>query len=278
MRHRKAGDLCNILTENGQAALPDIGGRRVDDDIPLLHLQPCPALVRQTDTDTRILHRAGDPGMSGVLFKNVPHRQKRLLERCRAVRDLSVRQDKPRLNRIPEADLPRGEAGLLRQQVDHTLERELTLCDPEAAECACRRIVRIVPVPANVRILVGVRSDRVRAGTLQNRPAEGGIGPCIKEDLAVKTGKLPVFIAAERESGLHGVALGMEIDGLLPGKMNLHSSFVRPGCERRDVLRGDILLSAEAPADELILDNHPLRIPAEHDRNLAPCVVGALVG
>ena len=216
--------------------------------------------------------------MSGVLFKNVPHRQKRLFERCRAVRDLSVRQDKPRLNRIPETDLPRGEAGLLRQQVDHTLERELTLCDPEAAECACRRVIRIVPVPANVRILVGVRSDRVRAGTLQNRPAEGGIGPCIKEDFAVKTGKLPVFITAEREGSLHGVALRMEIDRLLPGKMNLHGSLVGPGRECRDVLCGDILLSAEAPADELILDNNTLRIPAEHDRNLAPCVVGALVG
>ena len=55
----------------------------------------------------------------------------------------------------------------------------------------------------------------------------------------------------------------------------------RPTCQRRqhgDVLRGDVLLAAEAAAHQLVLHHDALRLPAQHDGDLLPGVVDALVG
>ena len=51
------------------------------------------------------------------------YRLKRLLKGGGAVRNLTVRQNAARLDRIPVTDLPWSDPDLLRQQVDERLER-----------------------------------------------------------------------------------------------------------------------------------------------------------
>ena len=74
------------------------------------------------------------------------------------------------------------------------------------------------------------------------------------------------------------MALGMEIDGLLPGKDNLYRPLHFNGRQRRNMLGRYVFFSAESAADQLVLHHNPLRIPAQHNGNLMPGIIHALVG
>ena len=116
------------------------------------------------------------------------------------------------------------------------------------------------------------------AGPLQHRPAQGGVGPGVEPDIAVQPRKDAVFVAAQGEGALHGVALRVEMDGFLPAEPRLDGALELPGRQGADVLDGHVLLAAEAAAHQHVLHHHPLRLPAEHDGDLPAGVVDALVG
>ena len=64
--------------------------------------QPCAAFIGKTDADAGILHRAGDPGAAGIRFVDVFDGEERFFQRSRAVGDLTVGEDRPGFDRVPE--------------------------------------------------------------------------------------------------------------------------------------------------------------------------------
>ena len=115
------------------------------------------------------------------------------------------------------------------------------------------------------------------AGPLQNRSAQGSVSPCIKINLAVHPCKYTVFITAQGKCPFHGVALGMEIDGLLPGKHNFYRTLYFNGRQRRDMLGRYVFFSSESAAHQLVLHYNPFRIPSQHNGNLMPGIIDALI-
>ena len=277
LRERQTRSLRHVLAEHRQAALANVRGRAVDHALPVFDHQFRPALVRQADAHARVLHRAGDSGMIPVGFIYIFDCQQRFLQRRGAVGDLSVRQHLARFNGVAEPDLPRGDPDLFRQQIDHALQRELALAHAETAECAGGRIVGIVSVSPDVRVLVAIRADGMSAGPLQHRSAQGGVRAGIKINIAVQRRENPVLIASQGEGALHGVAFRMEVDGLLAAEPGLHRPLADPGCQGGDMLDRYVLLAAEPAAHQLVFHHNPLRIPAEHDGCFLAGVIDALV-
>src|SRR5699024_2658261 len=147
-----------------------------------------------------------------VAFIGVLYCKKRLFQRCGAVRDLSVWQHLARLDGVAVSDLPRRNTDFLCKQVDIGLQCELTLAHTESAECARRRIVRIISESTDIRILITVRPYGVSAGPLKDRAAQRCVSPRIKIDLAVQSGKDTVLVAPKGKCPLHSMALRMEVD------------------------------------------------------------------
>ena len=216
--------------------------------------------------------------MIRVLLIYVLHRQQGLLEGGGAVGALAVGEGPPRLDGVAEADLPGGDAHFFRQQVDVGLQGELTLAHAEAPEGAGRGVVGVPAEAADVGVLVAVGAHRVGAGPLQHRPAQGGIGPSVEVDLAVQAGEDAVLVAAQGEGALHIVALGVEVDGLLPGELCLHGPVHPEGGQHRQVLHRHVLLAAEAAPHQLVLHHDALGLPPQHDGDLLAGVVHPLVG
>ena len=237
-----------------------------------------PSFVRKPDAHSRIFHGTGNARPARIALIGVLHRQKRLLQSCGAVCDLPVGKDFPRLNGIAVADLPGRDAHLLRQKVNVRLQSKLTLTDAESPERSSRRIICIISVSSDIRVLITVGSHRMGARPLQNRAAQRCICPRIEINLTVQSRKDPVFITSQRERAFHGVALRMEIDGLLPGKHDLYRPLHFHCGQRRDMLGGHVFFSAEPSADQLVLNHDALRIPPEHDSDLFSGVVDSLVG
>ena len=115
------------------------------------------------------------------------------------------------------------------------------------------------------------------AGSLQDRAAKRRICPCIKVDLTVQPGKDSVLIACKRKGSFHGMALGMEIDRLLPGKHDFDRPVHLQRCQRRDMLGGNILFSAESASHQLVFNHNPIRIPSQHNGNLVPGIIDSLI-
>ena len=192
----QAQGLGHDLEKDRGAALPDVGGRRIE----LHHAPPDhqfgPPFVRKAHPHAGILHRAGDSGAVPVLLIDIPDGQQRLPEGGGGVGDLPVGEGFARLDGVAVADLPGGEPRLFGQKVDAALQGEGALTHAEAPKGPGGRIVGIVAVPPDVGILIAVGPHRVGAGPLQHRTAQRGIGPGVKVDLAVQAGKHPVGIAA----------------------------------------------------------------------------------
>ena len=273
----KAQSLGRNLHKHSGAALPNVRGSAVELHHAVIYNQLGPALIRKPHADPRILHGTGNARPARVGLIDLLHRQKRLLQGCGAIRNLPVGQHLARLNGIAVADFPGRKPCLLRQEIDGALQGKLALAHPEASEGPRRRIIRIISVSPDIRILVAVGSHGMGAGPLQNRPAQGRVGPGVKVNLAVQARENSILVAAQGKGALHIVPLGMEIDGLLPGKCHLHRPVHLEGCQSRDVLGRHILLAAKAAAYQLIFHHHPLLLPAQHDGDFLARVVNPLV-
>ena len=114
-------------------------------------------------------------------------------------------------------------------------------------------------------VLIAVRSYRMCTGTLKYRSAKRCISTCIKVNITVKSCKYTVFITAECECTVHCMTLRMESKRLVSTELCLYRSVKLISTKCGYMLSCNILFSAESASYKLILNNHLLRIPTEHD-------------
>ena len=243
-----------------------------------MHDQFRTAFVRKSHTDAGILHGTCNSRSSRIALIDIFYCKERLFQRCGAVCNLSVRQYFTRLDSIAVADLPRGDSDFLCQKIDIGLQSEFTLAHAEPPESSGRRIICIISVSPDIRILVTVRAYRVGACSLENRSAQRCVRPCVEVYFTVQSREDTVLITPEGKCSFHGMAFRMEVDGLLSGKCDFDRPVYFQRRKRRDVLGRYVFLPAESAAYQLILHHNPLRIPAEHDRDFLSCVIDPLIG
>ena len=123
--------------------------------------------------------------------------------------------------------------------------------------------------------MVGTR--RVCTGALKHRAAERGKAAGIGHNARLHALNDAVFVAAHRKVHPHRVALGVDENGFLTRKLHLHRHARDVRDERRVMLHGHILFSAEAAADKHIFNLAVRKIDAEHRRALVLRGVRALV-
>ena len=247
----------------------------------ILDDQPAAPPVRDADADARVLHRAGDADRVARSNRRVIGGLDGLerLDKARGlVHNLPVREDAAGADGVAVADLPRGDADEVGHLVQQRLRAEAGLRHTEAAERARGWIVRIVGVPLDLEVFVGIRPRRVRARALEHRPAERGKRARIGHDGGLHALNDAVFVAAHREIHVEAVPLRVDEDGFLPRELHLHRN-ARDICQqRRVVLHGHVLLATEAAADEHILYLTVLIVDAQHRGALVHGRVRALVG
>ena len=281
LRERKAGSLGDVLHEHRLAALPYVRSRGIYPDKPVLYLKNRPSLVRQANSDARVLHRAGDPDpVRRSIIEVRLDRDERLLQRCRDIGYLSVREFQSRFDGVSVSDLPRAYAGLFGKHIQKRFQRELALAYAEAPEGSRRRIVRIVSVAPYVRVMVVIRSHAVSAGSFEHRSAEACVSACIEIYVAVERRQYAVLIASQRECPLHGVPFRMHPQGFAAAELRLDRPSELKGRKRGYVLGRHILFPAEASSDELVLDDYAFRriLPPQHDADLMSGIVSSLIG
>ena len=74
------------------------------------------------------------------------------------------------------------------------------------------------------------------------------------------------------------MTLRMEVNGFLTRELYLYRSVRLQSHKHCNMLYGNIFLTAESAADQLVLDYNTGRIPAHHNGNFFSCVVCPLVG
>ena len=281
LRERQACRLGDVLYEHSLASLAYVRSRCVYPRESVFYLYDCSSLVRQAHSDSGVFHRAGYAyPVRRRIVKVRLYRDQGLFQRSRHIGYLPVRKLQTRLDSVAVSYLPRTDPGLFGQNIQKRFERKLALTDAEAPERSRRRVVRIVSVSADVRVVVVIRPHAVGAGSFEHRPAEACISPCIEIYVAVESRQYAVLIASDREGPLHGMPLRVHPQGFASAELRLDRPVELKGGERGYVLRRHILLASEAASDELVLDDDALRriLPSQHDAHLMPCIICALVG
>ena len=252
----------------------------MDVEPALLHRQAHPAGIGDAHAHAGILHGAGKahglplrPGPVEIGLYSLQGLHKAGLR----PHDLPIGQHFAGTNGVAAADLPGGDAHHVRHLIEQALDGEAGLGHAEAPEGPGRRVVGIVGVAVDGKVLIVVRPRRVGAGPLQNRPAQGGIRPGIGIDLCPDAQDVAGFVAAQGEVHLHGVALGVDEKALRPAELHLNGPLREIGRKSRVMLDGNVLLSAETPAHQAVADLHLLRREAQHPHGLVLGIVGALV-
>ena len=241
-----------------------------------LHQQAHAALVGNAHAHAGVLHRAGKASVLCV-FKVLAYGFQGLDKPCAVVDNLAVGQRLPGPDGVAVADFPGGDAELVRHLVQQGFDGKAGLRYAKAAEGACGRVVRVVGVAVDFKILIVVGPRGVRAGPLQHRAAQRGVSAGVRDDLCSDALNDALFVAAQREFHLHGVALGVDDEAFRPGELDLDGALGQEGNERRVVLYGHVLLAAEAAAHELVLHPDLFQRQAEHRRRFKAGVVGALI-
>ena len=135
-----------------------------------LHTAP----VRNTHTDTGILHRTGDThrftcSQCGFIF--FLHCLQRFNKACGFIYDLSVRENTSRANSIAVTNLPRCNTDLICHHIQQCLCGKARLGHTKASEGARRRIIGIISPSLDLKILIGVWTCCMSTGTFQYRSA-----------------------------------------------------------------------------------------------------------
>ena len=245
-------------------------------DLAVTHHQPDPACIRDAHAHTRVLHGAGDAHVPGLVVIGL-HRLQRLHQAGGIVHDLSIGQLLTGADGVAVADLPGADAHQVRHLVQQALDAEAGLCHAEAPEGAGGWIVRVIGPAIDLKILVVIGAGGVGAGALQHRTAQGGVGSGVGDDLGGHALDDAVFVTAQGEFHLHGVALGVDQNALRPAQLDLHRALRQIGDQGGVVLDRHILLAAEAAAHQAVADLYPLGGQAQHAHGLVLGVIGALV-
>ncbi len=278
----QAGVCHHHLHQHGAKALADAGRAGVDMYLAVvLDNELAAAPVGQTHANAGVFHRTGEPhgvaAMDGRVIVGLD-----LVEGFHKARlgadDLAVGQHAARTDGVAVADLPGGDADKLGHLIEQRLNGKAGLCDAEAAEGAGGGIVGIVGRALDLKVLVGVGSGRVGAGPLQNRAAQRGKGAGIRDHPGLDALDKAVFVAAQGEVHIEGVALGVHQQGLGPRELDLDRNAGKVGDQGRMVLDRHILLAAEAAAHKQVLHLALFIRHAQHGSALVQGGMGALVG
>ena len=208
---------------------------------------------------------------------NLLHRLQRLHQRGSREGDLAVWQYLSRTDGIAVADLPRGNAHLLRQQIQVTLDGETALGHPKPAECSRRRVVGINRRPVDINILIIVRPGRMSTKSLKHRSAERRVRPRVRHHDRLHSQQIPVLITSGCKCHLRRMTLRMHHDALFSRQLHLHRQSRVIGKKRRMMLHGHILFSAEAASYQLVDHMNLVKIPAQHTGTLVLRIVSPLV-
>ena len=123
-------------------------------------------VVGKSHADARILHRTGKADRFAVFDRFVIVGLDGLERFDKAglrPDDLAVGQHLAGANGVAVADLPRGDADKIRHLIQKRFGRKAGLRHAEAAERARGRIVRIVGVALDFKILIVIRARGMRA-------------------------------------------------------------------------------------------------------------------
>ena len=247
----------------------------------LLHNELAATPVGKANANACILHGAGKthrlPCCHGGIIGGLDGLQ-RLHEAGSTVHDLTVGQHAAGTDGVAHTNLPRRDADLLRHHVQHRFSGKAGLGHAEATESAGGRIVGIVGVALDLKILVGIRAGCVGAGALQHGAAQGGKGARIGLYKGLHALNHAVFIAAHGQVDLHVVTLGMDEDGLGARELHLHRTAGHIGQQRCMMLHRHILLTAETAAHQHILHVAVIVVHAQHRGTLVEGGVCALIG
>ena len=245
-------------------------------NLPVLHRQAAPPGVGDAHAHAGVLHGAGYTHIF-CLVKVGLHRLQRLHQSGLRAYDLPVGQGLSGADSVAVSDLPGGDAHQVRHLIEHSLQPETGLGDAEAPESSSRWIVGVVGVAVDLEILVVVGARRVGTGPLQHRPAQGGVGSGVGNDVGGYALDDAVLVTAHGELHLHGVPLGMDEDAFRTGEPAFYRTLGEIGHQGGVVLDGDVLLAAEAAAHQQVLHLHLLHRQAQHGGSLVLGIVGALV-
>ena len=245
-------------------------------DLPLLHRQPAAARVRNAHAHAGVLHGAGDAHVFCAVKIGL-HRLQRLHQAGFRAHDLAVGQDLAGADGVAVADLPGRDAHQLRHLVEHSLQTEAGLGHPEAPEGPGGRVVGVVGVAVDLEGFVVIGPRRVGAGPLQHRPAQGGVGPGIGDDVGGYPLDDAVLVASHGKFHFHGVPLGVDEEALRPCELALHRPLGEIRRQGGVVLDGHVLLAAEAAAHQQVFYLYLLKRQAQHGGGFVLGVVGPLV-
>ena len=264
------------LAEHGVAALPHLGPG-VEQRQGAVGLRPehrSPALDEPV-ADAGVLGAARDPRVPGLAV-GVTNGEQRRLDPHAGSQPLARPELVADVERVAPPDLPAVDAGLLGEHVQHALERERRLVDPEPAHRARRRVVGVDGARLDVHVGHAIRPARVAGGPLQDLATDARVRPVVTDDARPDGDQVPVRVAARGVVEPHRVALDVEPHALAPGEPEHHRA---AGAEReqgRLALDVEVLLAAEPTARRHLRDED-LGLRERQERgDLAAILPGAL--
>ena len=161
--------------------------------------------------------------------------------------------------------------------VEDAFHRKAALGYSEAPESACGRIVGVVGIAVNFKILVVIWTRGMGAGPLENRHTQRGICSGIRNYPGLHSLDDSVLIAAQGHLDVHGMALGVDDETFLSGELHLAGALRKHGYQSAQMLNRDIFLASEGASDIAVLDADLLFGKTEHRGSLAPRVIDTLV-
>ena len=243
----------------------------------VVDIKPAPSPVGEPHAYACVLHGACDSRIWTALI-DILHCFQRLRKACGFIHDLAVGKLLPRTDSVPVTDLPGRDPHHARHLRKKHLHRKTGLGHAESAESSRRRIIGIVRLAVNVKILIVIGTGGMGAGSLQHRTAQRSIRPCIGNHSGFDPLYNAVLITAHGEFHIHGMTFGMDQDTLRPGKLHLHRALCKIGDHGRVMLHGHILFSSETAAHQLVADFHLLCGKAQEHHAFMLGIVNALIG
>ncbi len=117
----------------------------------------------------------------------------------------------------------------------------------------------------------------MRAGALEHRSAERGIGAAVREDTRAHGGEFARFVAGGRELHLHGVPFRVDLQAVRAGEAHLDWLFQQIAGERRVMLNAHVLLAAKPAANHHGGDAHLFRRQSQHGGAFLARLIHALI-
>ena len=276
-RRWQAGDFHGALDEDGEEPLPHLREAVVERDAAaVFHDEASAPVFFRAVADPAVLDAAGDARAAAVLLPDVLHREERLLEADRRVELLAARPRVARLERIPPADLPAVEAGLLGEHVERALDREVSLVRSEAAHRAARRVVRVHGERLDVDVLAPVRPRRMPGCALEDLASDRRVRARVADHPGLHGREAPFRVAADPVAHRDRMPLRVEAHGLLARENEPDGPPRDAREERRLGLDRHVLLASEGAAVRDEDDVDVLDVEPEKRGHLPPVVEDAL--